>query len=229
MTAPIHPKTEEKETSMKIYNHLLLMFAIVFSGYGYARISVSPYISIKSTKSVNPNRKKGTETEKIKQRQEAGIKGSISFWRLFKFQLGVGQSKLTTTEKTAQAKDEYGEIDYEEDLNISTEEADKEIRITETQRNAKASLIIDPSFSIFILRAKAGVTARQRVLETEIIDGEKTNLTKGPTYNPHSGFGAGVRFGRTMYFIIEYNFDHYKFPELEPFEREVAVNFGINI
>jgi hypothetical protein len=142
--------------------HKLFSFvaaAFLFSGTSaYAGITVSQYVSIKSTKSVKPQKKdKSQETETVKQRQEAGIRGGISFWRLFRLFLGVGQSKLTTTEKVQDAKDEYGENDYEKDLNMSVDDPTQEIKVTETQNNAKLTVAIDPGFWIFILRAKAGV------------------------------------------------------------------------
>jgi hypothetical protein len=211
---------------------LFLITALTFtlSSAAEAGITVSPYVSIKSTKSVKPQKKdKTTETETVKQRQEAGIRGSISFWSLFSLTAGVGQSKLTTTEKVQDAKDEYGEIDYEKDLNMSTENPEQNLKITETQRNAKLTVAIDPGFWIFILRAKAGVTAQQRILETEQDGLEPTTLTFGPTYKPHSGFGLGVRFSRSMYAMAEYTFNHYKFPEIEPFEREATISFSISL
>ena len=209
---------------------LITALAFTLSSAAQAGVTVSPYVSIKSTKSVKPQKKdKSQETETVKQRQEAGIRGSVSFWRLFSLTAGVGQSKLTTTEKVQDAKDEYGEIDYEKDLNMSTENPAQNIKITETQRNAKLTVAIDPGFWIFILRAKAGVTAQQRILETEQDGSEPTTLTFGPTYKPHSGFGLGVRFSRSMYAMAEYTFNHYKFPEVEPFEREATISFSISL
>jgi hypothetical protein len=213
-----------------VFKLTLIVTSLLFAaGSAMGGISIGPYVSVKSTKSVKPGKKKSEETETIKQRNEAGIKANVSFFRLMKFQLGLGQSKLTTTSKTSAVKDEYDEIDYEKDMNMKTDNPENEIKITETQNVGQASLIIDPSFWIFILRAKAGVTARQRIVETEQEGAEKQTLTEGPTYKPHSGFGAGVRLGRSMYFIAEYNFYHYKFPEIEPFERELTVNFGVSL
>lgn len=209
---------------------LVVFGASLYATSGAAKVSIGPYASIKSTKSIQPG-KNGDEvgTEKIKQRQEYGLRGSVSFWKLFKLQLSAGQSVLTTTEKTATAVDEYGEIDYEKDLNMSTTNPDDSIKITETQNNGQVSLVLDPSFSIFIVRAKVGVTARQRIIETEQVGFEKQKLVHGPTYKPHSGLGAGVRLGRAAFFIAEYNFYHYKFPDIEPFERELTVNFGVSL
>lgn len=198
--------------------------------HAQARVTIAPYVSIKSTKSVKPQKQdKSKETETVKQRQEYGLRGSISFWRLMSFGLSVGQNQLTTTEKVQYAKDEYGEIDYTKDLNMSTDDPDKEIKVTETQRNAKATLTIDPGFWIFMLRGKVGVTATQRILEAEEVGKDKKTITTGPTYKPHSGFGFGVRLTPRMYFMAEYNMFHYKFPEIQPFEREVAVTYAVSI
>ena len=58
-----------------------------------AGIQIGPYASIKSTKSVSPDKKnKGKENEKIKQRQEYGVRGSIGFFSLLKAQASVGQA-----------------------------------------------------------------------------------------------------------------------------------------
>jgi len=38
-----------------------------------------------------------------------------------------------------------------------------------------------------------------------------------------------VKLGRFAKFIAEYNFYHYKFPEIEPFERELNVSFDVNL
>ncbi len=209
-----------------------VLFAVMALSYGssaLAGVSVTPYVSVRSTKSVRPDKKnKEQENETIKQHQEYGVRFGVSFWRLFKFDLGLGQSQLTTTQKTSQVADEYGEIDYEKDLNMDTSDPENLIKITETQRRARLSLIVDPSFSIFILRAKVGVTAQQRLIDTEATGQEKQSVVHGPTYKPHSGVGAGIRFTPRMYAMAEYSAYHYKFPEIEPFERELTVSYSIS-
>jgi len=205
-----------------------LLLSLAFVPSAYARVEFAPYVSIKSTKSVTPG-KNNSEKESIKQRQEYGIRASVSFWRLFKTQLSVGQSKTTTTQKTSEAVDEYGEIDFKKDLNMDTSNPDNTMKLTETQRVAKFSLMLDPSFSIFILRAKVGVTARQRIIDKEEVGKEAQNLTEKPTYKPHSGVGFGVRLSPMMYFMAEYEMYHYKFPQAEPFERELSVSYNVAI
>lgn len=205
-----------------------LALAVGLMPSAFAGVEIAPYVSIKSTKSVTPG-KNNSEDESIKQRQEYGIRGSVSFWRLFKTQLSVGQSKATTTHKTATAVDEYGEIDYSKDFNMDTSNPENSMSLTETQRVAKFSLILDPSFSIFILRLKVGVTARQRIIEKSEAGRPDEKLTEDPTYKPNSGVGVGIRFTPRMYFMAEYEMYHYKFPKAEPFERELSVSYNISL
>ncbi len=217
---------------MRIINKIALALALGLpSSAAFAGLSFAPYVSIKSTKSVTPGKKdQSTETEVIKQRQEYGLRASLSFWRLFKTQLSVGQSKLTNTQKVSQVKDEYGEIDMNQELNVDTSDPDKQLRLTETQNVGKFSLILDPSFSIFIARFKLGITARQRIIQKDETDVPSVKLTEPITYKPHSGVGFGVRITPRMFFMAEYEVYHYMFPpKLEPFERELSVSYNISM
>ncbi|MHA0110894.1 hypothetical protein ACXYUI_27665, partial [Klebsiella pneumoniae] len=71
------------------------------------------------------------------------------------------------TQNVQSAKDQYDEINYKSDLNMSTTDPASTIKTTETQRNGQFKLVIDPSFSIFILRAQIGITATQRTIVAE--------------------------------------------------------------
>ncbi len=209
---------------------IVLFVWMILPSMAIAGVSIDPYVSIRSTKTIKPvvgNRSKENET--TSQRQEAGIRAALKFFRFFGIMASVGQSKLTTTTKTQDAKDDFDEIDYEKDLNVSTDDPESQLKTTETQRNGKLTAFIDPGFWIFILRAKAGVTATQRIMEVEQTGKDKVTKTFGPTYKPHSGFGFGVRFTPRMFAMAEYNFFHYKFPEYEPFEREVALTYSISL
>jgi len=214
---------------MKFAKLIIITGLLVLAPSVYAGISVSPYVSIKSTKSIKPQSAGSSSASKTKQRQEYGVRGSVSFWRLFSLQVGVGQSTLTTTEKSVDAVDEYDQIDLKKDGDLNTDDPDSEFKMTETQDVAKATVILDPGFWIFIARFKAGVTAKQRTVKVEELGKDAVTIKPGPTYNPHSGFGLGVKLGRTMKFMIESSFEHYKFPEIEPFEREVSVSFSVNL
>ena len=175
--------------AMKMGAALVLGIAVSFATPAFAGITVSPYVSIKSTKSISPTAD-AQEKETTRQREEYGMRGAISFWRLFKFQLGAGQSVLTTTEKLSELKDEYGEIDYEEDLDLDTSsDPDQESRVKETQRVARATVILDPGFWIFIARFKAGVQATQRAIQVD----DEPEKVFDPTYKPHSGVGLGIK------------------------------------
>jgi hypothetical protein len=219
-----------------ILKHLLAVGFLVaaWSVELTAGVSFSPYVSIRSTKTINPQKTKkteaSTEKETIKQHREAGIKAGLKFWSLFQFQVGVGQSTLKTTEKISEVKDDYGKLDMQKELSIPEGgDAEAEVKLTETQRIARASLIIDPGFWIFICRAKVGATARQRTIAKEDESGTSTTEFKA-TYGLHSGAGLGVRFSPSFYAIAEYGFEHYAFPpDLEPFERQASIGFNITI
>lgn len=205
-----------------------LLLASTMAPSAFARVEFAPYVSIKSTKSVTPG-KNSTEDESIKQRQEYGIRASVSFWRLFKTQLSLGQSVTTTTQQTNNVVDEYDEIDFASDFDMDTSDPANTVKLTETQRIGKFSLLLDPSFSIFIMRAKIGVTARQRIIEKAEAGRPDEKLEAPITYKPHSGVGVGVRFGPRMYFMAEYELYHYAAPKLEPFERELSISYNVSI
>lgn len=206
------------------------VFLALISAQAQAGITLSPYVSLRSTKAIKPvANDKSKESSQTQQRQEAGLRGSLKFFRLFGIMASAGQSKLTTTVKTQDAVDEYGEFDYNKDLNVSTNDPESEVKTTETQRNARLTAVFDPGFWIFIMRARLGVTATQRQLEVEETGKDKVTKVFGPTYKPNTGVGFGVKFTSNFYAMAEYNFYHYKFPEWEPFERELAVSVNISL
>ncbi len=212
----------------------LVAAAMAVTTPALAGLSFAPYASIKSTKSVVPGKKSssadGTETETIKQRKEFGLKATLSFFRVFKTQLSVGQSRMTTTQTVSTVSDEYGEIDLGSELNMDTSDPDKQIKLTETQNVGKFSLMLDPSFSIIVTRFKLGMTARQRIIVKEEVGALQQVITEGPTYNPHSGLGVGIKFSPKMYIIAEYEFLHYKYPtQVEPFEREFSISYNLSL
>ncbi|MBP6217273.1 MAG: hypothetical protein KA436_01655 [Oligoflexales bacterium] len=216
---------------MRTIHNLVLILALSVLGGSqlWAGISIDPFVSVSSTKSITPQAKdKSKEDAKVKQRTMAGIRASISFFRIFKLQLSVGQSTFTTTEKVQNAVDDYDQIDYEKDLNADTRDPSAEIKTSDVMNRAQANVIIDPSFWIFFMRAKAGVTAMQRTVGLEQA-GVKTETKTPIIYKPSAGAGAGIRIGSKMFAIAEYNLFLYKFPEMTPFEREVLVSYGLNL
>jgi hypothetical protein len=207
-----------------------LFLGMLFStDYAQAGVTVSPYVSISSTKSVKPNTKAGTESEKITQRKLVGVQAGVSFWRLFSLRLSVGQGVTTTTQKVSEVKDEYDEIDYKKDASVATDSPDNQLKIVETQRRAGLSVMVDPGFWIFILRAKAGVQATQRLVHVEEQGKDPVDLAPPPKFKPIAGAGAGIQITPSMKAMMEYNLFFYKFPETEPFEREVAVSYTFTL
>ena len=193
-----------------------------------ASFSLAPYASINSTKSVLSN-SDGSETDKRQQRITYGIRANITFFSIMRFQLGVGQSETKDTFKNQNVTDEFGKIDLKKELNISTDDPDNEVEITETQRKGRVSLILDPSFSIFVLRARVGVQATQRLFK-KVATGETEEDFEGPIeFAPTAGGGFGIKFTPKIFMIAEYVFHFYEFPELEPFERELAVSLNVSI
>lgn len=214
-------------------NLKLILLSSVFVLFGavpaYAGITFSPYYSVSSTKSIQPNRSEGTETEKTTQREEKGIAAGVSFWKLFSLQLSVGQNFKITNTTENEIVDEYGEIDFASEIDTSTRQPGVATKIKDTQNKGKVTLVFDPGFWIFIARLKAGVTATQRITEVFVDDEKVEELRPNPTYKPHAGVGLGVRLSRQIYGMVEYNFFFYKFPETEPFEREVSVSVAFSI
>ncbi|MBC7659377.1 MAG: hypothetical protein H7249_06685 [Chitinophagaceae bacterium] len=204
-----------------------LAFGLALAPSAFAGLEVAPYVSLKSTKALTPG--KNSEDESIKQRQEYGIKASLSFWRLLRTELSLGQSKTTTTQKTNAPVDEYKQINYSKDFDMDTSNAANTMKLTELQRVGKFSLILDPSFSIFIVRLKLGITAVQRTIDKVEAGKPDQTIVKGPSYNPHSALGLGVRVSSKMYFMAEYEMYHYAYPKLEPFERSVSISYNVSI
>lgn len=195
----------------------------------FALVSVAPFVSMSSTKTLKPVKNDKTkDQETIKQRTTYGIKGTVGMYSFLKFQLTLGQNQLTTTEKVGNAVDDYGDIDFHKDLNMSTDDPEKDVKTTETQRKGRASLVIDPSFSILILRAEAGVQATQRLFAQKVADQPEQKYTSPITYKPLATIGAGVKIGPRMFAMAEYSFFFYKFPKTEPFEREATISYGVN-
>lgn len=215
----------KKDVNMKALLFSLFCFSL-FHQQLYARIIFSPYYSVSSTKSITGKSSKGTETEKISKREEKGLAAGLALGRWFKLVGSVGQSFHVTTSQENTIKDEYEEIDFDQDFDSST--TLKEKKKKETQNRAKFTFVFDPSFWIFIMRVKLGVTAKQRIIKLYADDELLSTNEPEPKYNPHAGAGLGIRIGRTMYGMIEYNIDFYKFPETAPFEREVSVSYGVD-
>jgi hypothetical protein len=208
---------------------LLLGFCVCFlsPSIAYGRIYVSPFVSVNSTKGIQTSKSsKDKEDVTTTQRTTYGINAGVSFWRIFSLQLSVGRSQLDKTMKTQNAADEYGEIDFEQDLNMDTSDPEAEIRKLEITDKARVGVVLDPGFWIFIARAKAGVQATKR--SVELTQNQVTTKEDLPiTYKPTAGAGFGVRLGPRMKAMAEYNLFFYKFPDTKTFEREVAITYSV--
>ena len=212
-----------------------IVLIIALLGWGFSShqaqakmFTFAPYYGLSSTKKINTNKSDKSQEDTVnKTREEYGIKLGLKLGRLFKTEFSVGQSILTVTEKTRDAVDEFDEIDYEEDLNMDTSDPDVDVKTTDEILNARFGLIFDPSFYIFVLRTKLGVKAQKRKLTLEQPPSAPVVSEPPITYKPYAGAGLGVKISRKMFFIIEYVGHFYKFPETEPFQREVTVSYNI--
>ena len=219
-------------TIYRIVASLVIFFAA--PNVGIARISIDPYVTVSSQKTIKPDKVGATSTAKTetsttKQRTTYGIKASLGLTKALKVQVGVGTNSLTTTSKSSEIVDEYGEIDLKKELSVDTSTPTRDVKVTETQKKANATVIVDPSFGPLILRAKAGVVATQRALKKEE-DGATTKDYLSPiTYKPTAGAGAGIKLSSRTQFVAEYSFYFYKFPDTKKFEREVTINFGVSL
>jgi hypothetical protein len=209
---------------MRSLTYSAIIIGLFFAIPAYARLQIAPYASISSTKKISPA-DAGKEDSKNVQRQTYGIRASFAMFRLLKIQASVGQNETTTVTKTQDAVDEYEEIDYEKDLEMSTDDPDREVKISETQRLGRLGIVLDPGFWILIARAQAGVQATQRIVELQEGTEAAVKTEEPITYKPYAGAGLGVRLSPRLQAMAEYNIYMYKFPEYEPFEREVTVSF----
>lgn len=203
-------------------------FFLLISQPLQAQIMFEPYYSVKSTKNANPTVKQSTtQTQKTSLREEKGIKVGLGLGSLFKVQASVGQNFMKNTQTDQPIEDEYKKIDFKKDIDTSGVGA--EYVKKETQNIGRAMLVFDPGFWIFITRLKAGITAKQRLIQIYKNDVKVLDEKPEPTYNPNAGLGLGIKINSQMYFVVEYNVDFYSFPKAEPFEKELAVTYGFSI
>lgn len=216
-------------------NLLAILCALALAGEASAagsdtKFTVSPYFSMKTKKTKQKDRTDPTkEVTKTRTRTEFGLRGSVRFLKILKASVSVGQNSLAKEEEVSELKDEYGEIDFNEDLGTSDRAPTDIVKTTEKQTNAKLTLAVVPKFGPFIVKAGAGVTGRLREITSEINGEAQPKITKGPTYKPHSVVGAGFKAGPKMSVMLEYELYHYKFPEIEPFERSVSLSINVGI
>lgn len=215
---------------MKAIFYILLVSVGLVSSSAMARTTFAPYYSLKSTKKIKTNKKDKSQEDTVnKTREEYGLKAGIAMGKLFKTEFSIGQSILTVTEKTRDAVDEFDEINYIEDLNMDTSDPDRDVKTTDELLNVRFGVALDPSFSIFIVRTKLGVQATKRKMIFEQIGSDPIIEEPPIVYKPYAGAGLGIRFSPKMFFMVEYAGYFYKFPDLEPFQREVTVSYSVAI
>jgi hypothetical protein len=196
-------------------------------------LSIGPYASVSSSKAIKPKVKEAnTAEETTTQRTTYGVKVDLRLSKLFTLGVNVGTNKVDTTKKASAMRDEFGEIDYEKDLNVDPNNQGGEYRYQEEQRLGTAQLIINPALwpgKIWI-KAGAGVRARQRLLSIEDTATDKSEkLTDKIRYHALATAGLQLRLLRAISAGIEYKFYFIKAPELEPHEQEALVTFGLQI
>ncbi len=207
---------------------MIAVAAFTVAAQAHARVEIAPYASISSTKAIKPG-EVGKETSTQKQRTTYGLRANVRMGKLFRFESSIGQSKLVTTSKVQDTVDDLDSIDFERDLDMNTDDPEAEVKATETQIQARVGVSMDPSFSIFVARAKVGVQASQRTMELEQAGAEPSKVTEPISYKPYAGGGFGIRFSPRVYAIAEYTFLFVEFPELKPFMREVTVSMNVAI
>jgi hypothetical protein len=223
-----------EDSSMKFIpkSYLAVIAGVILSSStAYGRIYFSPFVSVSSNKNIDASKvgqtsSSSSETAVTSQRTTYGLKAGLSFWRIFRFQTSIGRSQLEKTVKTQYAVDDFEQIDFEQDLNMSTSDPDADVTTKEVMDKLRVSVVVDPGFWIFLMRAKMGVQASRRSISLSQ-NGVTTETLPPITYNPIAGAGLGVKLGRTMKAMIEYDFNFYKYPELKPLEREVSISYTI--
>jgi hypothetical protein len=202
------------------------------------RLSIVPYASVSSSKSIKPNKvgkdkaeTSTSSTENVNQRTTYGLKIDIRLLSFLAFNVQGGVNKVDKTKKVSGMRDEFKEINIVEDLNLDPDNQKSEYRYQEEQRLATAKLMLTPRLGSFLwLKAGAGVRARQRLITvTDKVSDESQKIKDPIRYHAVGTAGVGVRLFRSMSAQAEYNFYFMKFPEVEPHEQEVAVGFGISI
>ena len=192
-------------------------------------VNIEPYYSIIRNKDKYTEASTGQTVTETRETQEYGLRASLNLGRFFQLTASYGENRSTKTEKATDIEDTFDQIDFQTDLQIDVSDPDADVTVREHQKNAKFKVVFDPSFSIFVFRAYAGMNARWRSLEREQTGLSNVTEEYGPEYDPIAGVGFGVRFNRRTYAMAEYEFMFYDYPEFEPFEQALSVSFGVNI
>lgn len=215
----------------------LLKFSVVtllvmaMPAFAAGRVTVGPYASVSSTKGIKPNKMKSASDETVTQRTTYGLRVGVRLGKFFSLGVDAGTNNVDTSKKAAKLRDEYGDIDFQKDLNVDPA-AGFDYRYQEEQRLAKVQLVIQPIVTrVLTVKAAAGVRARQRIIKvTDKSEAPASkSVTDGPRYQPTAMAGVNVRLFRAFSANIQYDFYFMKFPKTEPHEQEVSVGFGAQL
>lgn len=200
--------------------------------FGAGRLSVGPYASVTSSKSIKAKKPGSEASEEVTtQRTTYGLRADIRLSKFFSLTGQAGVNKVDRTKKLVAMRDEYGDIDFQSDLNVSPGDQNATFRYQEEQRLGQAKLVLRPLYTSFLwLNVGAGVQARQRLItSTDKATGVSTKTTDKIRYQALASAGLGYKILRAFTGKIEYTFYFTKFPKTQPHEQEVAVNFGVEI
>lgn len=228
------PASLASRLAPRLAPRLALMMSVILVAQGLAPkelragVTVTPYASISSNKKTFTARD-GTRQEKTIERQAFGLRLSFRLYRALRLQLSAGQSTREATERAIEVVDEFDEINFERDLDLSTDNPDNQVQTKETINRGRVSFVLDPRLGPLIFRLKTGVQVTQRQFSLKEEGEAEVKTEPEPTYKPIAGAGLGLRLTRRMKAMVEYDLFFYAFPELEPFNSEIVVSYSIAI
>lgn len=215
---------------MKNVIMFLLFLGMSQVAHAYSRFSIGPYASVSSTKIISPG-DEGSSNEVATTRTTYGLRISIGLMRWLSFDAQGGINEVDRTRKAVAMRDEFEDIDFEEDANVDTSDPEAEYRYQEKQTLGVAKFMFSPRFfNVVWGQFGAGVRVRQREIKIDDMAAGTSESIKDP-FRYHAVASAGIRFRLLRSFTgsILYDFYFLQFPELEPHEQEVSVSFGVSI
>lgn len=191
-------------------------------------LTIGPYASVSSTKGIKPKKDATGSNEVATQRTSYGLRVGLNMGRFFSLGVDAGTNKIDVTKKAVATRDEYGEIDFQKDLDTSPSHTN-DYRLQETQYLGKAVLNVHPlTTKILTVKVGAGVRARQRLIKVtdSVVTENSKEVTTPITYNAVAEASLQARLLKAFSANIKYSFVFIKFPETQPHEQEVSIGFG---
>ncbi len=217
-----------------------LVFLLVFltvackTGRRGNRVSIDPFLSLQSNKAIKGEVGKQDEDEAYKERLTYGVKVNVDMFWILATEFVVARNQMESQLKAYRATDEFGEIDYEKDLNVDKSNKDLLLKVNEERRMARAALKAQIGLGYYFTAfAKVGAQAMQRIVKVKYTDEKYADKAPDPLttpieYDPYAGAGFRVRLTHRVQAGATYDFFFYKFPKYEPFTREVGVFVRVN-